>query len=553
MLTLSHGSFDAGLYLGAFLLAVVFSVVSTRVVRCLAVKRGWIFQPSLLRHVHRHPLPRVGGVAIYVSSWLVAVVILLVLSINTPDAARTFARTLLVIATPATLIFGVGLLDDFRDLRARTKLGAQIIAAVLLYCSGLRVTYLGAIFGTSALGPFLALLLTVTWVVAITNAFNLIDGLDGLAAGSALFSTLVVFVVSIFQHNPAVAILAAVLAGSILGFLRYNFNPASIFLGDSGSLYIGFMLSAVALAGSQKSSTIVAIAIPVVSFGLPILDVTVAILRRFLRGSPLFEADAEHIHHKLLKRGWSHRDAVLILYGVSALFGLLSLLLYPSGDSIALVLVVIGFGVFFGLQQLRYHEFNELHRVAQRTVNQKRVIANNIAIRRAAEALESCRTFTEICAVVMEHLEPIGFDGLALKAADLDGVAESALLPFIRKDGDLLCLGRNLKEDSYAFRFEFRLASGASSSWKSVSIFRASCKEPLWFDANVFVSSGFTAAVDAAILRTLEGLPSGDFEKDFEKTRIDVTPSVAINSARTSPARLVLASAAKAGQTGRLR
>src|SRR5260370_28875087 len=132
--------------------------------------------------------------------------------------------------------------------------------------------------------------LTVVWVVALTNAFNLIDGLDGLAAGSAFVSTLIVFVVSILIDSPLIAILAAALAGSILGFLRYNFNPASIFLGDSGSLYIGFMLCAIALAGSQKSSTMVAVPIPVVCFRLPILDVSIAVLRPFLPGRPLFEA-----------------------------------------------------------------------------------------------------------------------------------------------------------------------------------------------------------------------------------------------------------------------
>jgi UDP-GlcNAc:undecaprenyl-phosphate/decaprenyl-phosphate GlcNAc-1-phosphate transferase len=221
----------------------------------------------------------------------------------------------------------------------------------------------------------------VAWVLAITNAFNLIDGLDGLAAGSAFFSTLVVFAVSVFQDKPFIAILVAGLGGSILGFLRYNFNPASIFLGDSGSLYIGFILSAAALAGSQKSSTMVAVAVPVVSFGLPILDVSIAILRRFLRGRPLFEADAEHIHHKLLKRGFSHRDAVLILYCVSAVFGLLGLLLYPSGDLIIVVLTVIALGIFFGLKQLRYREFGELQRAAQQAIGPLRIILPSTARR----------------------------------------------------------------------------------------------------------------------------------------------------------------------------
>src|SRR5260370_14092531 len=231
-----------GTFFGAFLLATVAALIGTRMVRELAARGGWLVAPSVSRHMHRSRIPRVGGVAIYVSSWLAAVVILLLLSITDPNAARTSARTLLAIFTPATVIFGVGLLDDFHNLRARTKLGAQIVAAVLLYCSGLGVTHLGAIFGTSTLTPMIGLPLTVVWVVAVTNAFNLIDGLDGLAAGSAFVSTLVVFVVSILENSPLMAILAASLAGRIPGFLCSNFNPASIFLGDSGSLYIGFML-----------------------------------------------------------------------------------------------------------------------------------------------------------------------------------------------------------------------------------------------------------------------------------------------------------------------
>src|SRR6202035_1793684 len=160
------------------------------------------------------------------------------------------------------------------------------------------------------------------WVIGLTNAFNLIDGLDGLSAGSALFSTFVVFVVAISSGTSSMSLLTIALAGAILGFLRFNFNPATIFLGDCGSLFIGFMLSALALAGSQKAPTMVAVAIPVVSLGLPILDVAIAIVRRCLGGKPLFRGDSYHIHHKLLRRGLSQRVAVLILYAVTAGFGL---------------------------------------------------------------------------------------------------------------------------------------------------------------------------------------------------------------------------------------
>jgi len=247
----------------------------------------------------------------------------------------------------------------------------------------------------------------------------------------------------------------------------------------------------------------VAVAIPVVSLGLPILDVGIAILRRFLGGRPLFEADADHIHHKLLKRGLSHRDAVLLLYGVSAVFGLLSMILYPRGHLLVPVLALIGLGVFLGVQQLRYHEFTELQRVARRMLSQMRVISNNIAIRRAAEALQSCQTFGDVGAAIAEYLEPIGFDGFALEMESLDEVPEAALVPFMRKSRDVIYLGAS-EADGFALRLEFCLGSSAGGRKRSFSIFLACCKDPLWFDSNVFVSSGFTAALDKVLLQSLQ-------------------------------------------------
>jgi UDP-GlcNAc:undecaprenyl-phosphate GlcNAc-1-phosphate transferase len=256
----------------------------------------------------------------------------------------------------------------------------------------------------------LGLPLTVFGVLLITNAFNLIDGLDGLAAGSALFSTIVVLVMSLLMPNPTVTLLAIAVAGAIVGFLRFNFYPASIFLGDSGSLFVGFMLSALALAGSQKAPTIVAVAIPVVSFGLPILDVALAIIRRFLSGKPLFGADGDHIHHKSLKRGLRQKEAVLILYAPTAGFGLLRLSLLHGGEMIALVLAVVGIGIWLGLQHLRYVEFFELQNIFQRTMQHKRTIANNVGVRRACELLNSCTDLRDLCRIVEEAMRPLGFD-----------------------------------------------------------------------------------------------------------------------------------------------
>ncbi len=206
------------------------------------------------------------------------------------------------------------------------------------------------------------------------------------------------------------------LAGAILGFLRYNFNPATIFLGDSGSLFIGFVLSAIALEGAQKAPTIVAVAIPVVSFGLPILETSLSILRRLISGRPVFRADREHIHHKLLQHGLSHRQVVIVLYAVSAVFALLSLfLLWPTGSSLGLVLAVLGIGIWIGVQRLGYLELGELGRGPIAHSEQRQIFITNLAIRRATEELKVARDYAQIRSVLEAAFSSNDFDGFDVR------------------------------------------------------------------------------------------------------------------------------------------
>src|SRR6266481_1445655 len=275
----------------------------TRWLRDAAVARGWVKAPELARHVHTRAVPRLGGVAVCVS-FTVVVTLCVAGSRLAGLAIPVSLHTLLGILGPSLIIFVLGLYDDVHSVGPYAKLGIQAVAGSLLYFGGFGIHQLWLF--SSAEHPLKAVVdlpLTVLWVLLITNAFNLIDGLDGLAAGSAVFTTIVVFVMSLVAPNQLVSFLAIALAGVTLGFLRFNFHPATIFLGDSGSLFIGFMLAGLALAGSQKAPTMVAVAIPVVSLGLPILDVALAVIRRFLAGKPLFEGDKAHIHHKLVKRG----------------------------------------------------------------------------------------------------------------------------------------------------------------------------------------------------------------------------------------------------------
>lgn len=403
-------------YLGIFATSLLLSFIFTKYVRDMSNRRGWLSMPFLERHLHRSPLPRLGGVAIVLSFLLTLAIVTIVGGIQRWVRLEHPLSAILTILLPGLAVFALGVYDDIRGVGPYTKFGVQALAAAALFAGGLRILDLPVFFGGRHFPWFASLPLTILWVLAITNAFNLIDGLDGLAAGSALFSTVVVFVVALVSHSSLVSLMTLALAGAILGFLRYNFNPATIFLGDSGSLFIGFLLSALALKGAQKSTTIIAVAIPVVSFGLPILETSLSVLRRFISGRPVFTADREHIHHKLLQLGLSHRQAVIILYAVSALFALLSLfLLLPTGSTLALVLVILGVGVWFGVQRLNYLEFGELRRVAQRTMEQRQIFINNLSIRRATQELQVARNCDQLGRILSAAFDTNTFDAFELR------------------------------------------------------------------------------------------------------------------------------------------
>lgn len=402
-------------FLAIFGFALLVSFVLTRSVRDFANAHGWVAMPSEDRHLHRSPVPRLGGIAVFLA-FLGAMLVALLIGWRYPRFTAAFSpATLRTILLPATVVFLLGVYDDVRSVKPWVKFLVQAVAGAMLFAGGLRILDLPLLFGSHQFSWFAGLPLTILWVMAITNAFNLIDGLDGLAAGSSLFSTLVVFVVALSTHSVLVSLLAIALAGAILGLLRFNFNPATIFLGDCGSLFIGFVLSALALAGAQKAPTFIAVAIPVVSFGLPILETALSVLRRFISGRPVFTADREHIHHKLLQRGFSQRQVVIILYAVSAVFALLSLfLLWPTGSTLGLVLAVLGTGIWLGVQHLGYLEFGELRRVAQRTIEQRQIFVNNLAIRRAIEELKVTRDYEQLCRILVAAFGSNDFDAFDL-------------------------------------------------------------------------------------------------------------------------------------------
>lgn len=496
------------IYLVCGIASLLLSAFLTRGVRNAARARRWVAAPSS-HHIHREPIPRLGGIAIYLS-FVITAGAMIAASVIWELELGIESRTVFCILIPGTLIFLLGLYDDIYSAKPRIKFAVQALAALMLYWFGIGKFELPVLLGLPG-AEWLSIPLTVFWVLWITNAFNLIDGLDGLAAGSSLFSTLTLFAVSLISGVGSVAPLALVMAGTILGFLRYNFNPATIFLGDSGSLFLGFMLSALSLAGSEKTPTIVAVALPIVSFGVPILETSLSVIRRFLSNRPLFSADREHIHHKLLERGLTQRQAVIILYGASALCGLLSLfLLQPGNGIVAIVGFTLGATIWIGVKKLGYYEFNELGRIAQRAIDQKRIISNNLALRRAGNKLSEATSLLQICSILQEAFEANDFDGYQL-SIERDSntsplASEIALLNRVRRGQQHYAwhkpVENGAQEESVTHQWSLTLELETAEKQRCgcFSLYRTSSHGPLLVDLNL-LTLGFRSALADAVMR----------------------------------------------------
>ena len=390
-----------------FAATFVISLVATDRIQRLAASRGWLRKPTSARHVHTQAIPRVGGVAIFGA--VAGVLVAGLLGGSGPKSHHTMCL-LGKLLMPGAMLFLMGLCDDFKPLPAKLKLAFQAGAGAWLYFLGYSVT------GSSWASPhalpikLLEVAATVVWVVWITNAVNLIDGLDGLATGSSVLSVATLFIAACLHGNHTVELGTALLGGAMLGFLRYNFNPASIFLGDGGSLFLGFMLSALGLVGSEhvKATLSIAVALPAFAVGLPLTEVVLSVGRRFLSGKRLFEPDRMHIHHRLLDRGLNHRQVVLVLYCVSAVFdGVALMLVHPTWSTLVTSFVVLSVLGVSGLIALRYPEFAEVARITRRTLHQRRIIANTIMMTRAVDELKQTSSVAGIRSA-LESVLPAG-------------------------------------------------------------------------------------------------------------------------------------------------
>ncbi len=407
-------------YLAAFASAAIVSGILTPLVRLLAFRLGAVSRPGG-RHVHRHETPRLGGLAICLGFFAPLVGLFFVQSAVANDFTQDISKVVGLFAGGAFMCI-VGAVDDTRGIRALYKLYAQIAVAMFAFACGFRIDVISLPFiGNLSMGAF-ALPVTVLWIVGIVNAVNLIDGLDGLAAGVVFFASMTNFVVAVLSDAPLPALFMATAMGAIIGFLFYNFNPARIFMGDSGSYFLGYVIATTSLAGAAvKASTTVSLLVPVVALGVPIFDTLFAMVRRWLERRPLFAADRGHIHHRLLDMGLTHRRAVLMIYAVNVIL-MLTAIAISLGRSwqVGLALVATS-AVFIGLVRAVGY-FGYVHR--RRRQRERLRPQDSELLRRVVPALparfEQARTQADLMTTLCESAIEAGLCYIEIVSPDDD-------------------------------------------------------------------------------------------------------------------------------------
>lgn len=338
----------------AMAFAAAVSFMMTPPVKRFAEKVGAIDIPKDERRVHDHPIPRMGGLAIFIGFVLS---LLIFVDVSTP---------VLGILLGALIIVVMGAIDDIVNLNAWIKLAGQIVAAVVAIRCGIVFDAISnpnpfSEQTTFVLASYLPIPLTILWIVGCTNAVNLIDGLDGLAVGVSTISSLTMLVVALFVAEPNVAVILAALVGACLGFIPYNFNPAKIFMGDVGSQLLGFVLSTASILGMFKLHAMITFLVPLLALAVPLADTTFAFFRRIIHGQSPFHADKGHFHHRLLALGLNQKQAVAVLYGVSAVLGLIAVLLAGPGALVRTVCAICAFIIALVVWLYVFWRYPNLH------------------------------------------------------------------------------------------------------------------------------------------------------------------------------------------------
>lgn len=352
----------------AFLLAFITAFVLTPFTMRLAKKVGAIDIPND-RRVNKKPMPRLGGIAVICGFIVSTIYLLIVMSfegtINLFDTENTYWLKLLGFLIGIVILGITCFIDDSKGIPSWAKLISQVVSAILVAMCGIRIENINIPFIDNKIFfyDWFSYIITVCWIVGITNAINLIDGLDGLSSGITLiscFSLLIIFVLT--PSSPLIAILLiTALAGSIVGFLPFNFSPAKTFIGDTGSNFLGFSLAVISILGVAKTYTAIVLIAPIIVLGFPIFDTIYAIIRRIIKGKSIkavFKADKGHLHHRLMKRGYTQKQAVLILYGLTATLGMFAIILLESGiwkavsfALLVIAIIAIGYKDIFRVQK----------------------------------------------------------------------------------------------------------------------------------------------------------------------------------------------------------
>jgi UDP-GlcNAc:undecaprenyl-phosphate GlcNAc-1-phosphate transferase len=389
--------------------AFVFSLILTPLIRDGLGRFGLVDRPDGGRKRHAGPIPRVGGIAIalaYVASFGV----MLALPFSYGSEVSMALPNIWKLFWAAGLVLATGLFDDLVGYFPWQKLVGQIWAATIAYFAGVQIHF----FADNPWQLWWNIPLSILWLVGCMNAFNLIDGLDGLAAGVGLFATITMLLAAFANHNLQLALVTMPLAGALIGFLRYNFNPASVFLGDCGSLLIGFLLGCYGVLWSQKSATLLGMTAPLMALAIPLLDAGLSIIRRFLRHQPIFGADHGHIHHMLLARGLTVRKVALLLYTICGIGAALSLTLDALQNEFAgLIVVLFCVSAWIGIQHLGYTEFAAARQLIVKGTF-RRIIDYQTKLNQFERELQECASLADCWTQLVAGSRDFGFHSVRM-------------------------------------------------------------------------------------------------------------------------------------------
>lgn len=424
-------------FMVAFALSFFAALILTWLAREGALRLGLVDAPVGGRKIHQRPIPRTGGIAVAMAFFLP----LLGLTLYSNDISSALLRDVPLLKgllAGGAIILAVGLIDDIKNTPAIFKLVGQVAAGLALWWAGLRIEVLTIPFAGVVHLDALSLPLTVFWMVLVVNALNLIDGLDGLASGVAVLAGGTLFVMSVVEGNLLGALLLAAMVGATVGFMLFNFNPASIFLGDTGSMFLGFVLALSSTHSSQKSYTLFSIVAAFMALGLPIFDLIMAVVRRGLTGMPIFGADQHHVHHILLRRGLSQRQSAMLLFLAAGSLGALSLLfVYSSNWASALTIVVLASIIGVSIHVLGY---GEIIRAGRRRMLMGDLVAAAEGRATRVEALRAqlmeANNLDDLWEQVQQAADELGLEELRLTVhIGLEGGSEQRDYRWLRASG----------------------------------------------------------------------------------------------------------------------